>query len=64
VSTAFIEETEQERIERWRCEELDRAGYPLDLAGKLASEPAVDLHFAVDLLNRGCKPDLAAQILL
>lgn len=57
-------ETEQERIERWRTAELERAGYSVDQAMELAGRFDVDLHQAVDLLRRGCSPELAMQILL
>jgi hypothetical protein len=57
-------ETESERIERWRAEELERAGYEPRLAAKIAVRHDIDLHLAVDLLSRGCPPDLALQILL
>ena len=29
-----------------------------------AAEPGVDLHAAIDMIERGCSPDLAARILL
>jgi len=58
------EETEHERIERWRAEELERAGYEPAAAGRLAAARDVDLHVAVGLLRRGCSPELALQILL
>jgi hypothetical protein len=57
-------ETESERIERWRAEELERAGYEPRSAAKIAVRPDIDLHLAVDLLGRGCPADLALQILL
>ena len=57
-------ETEQERIERWRAEELERAGYEASAASLLASRADVDLHYAIDLLRNGCAPELALQILL
>jgi hypothetical protein len=57
-------ETEAERVERWRAEELERAGYELSAAAVLAASPAVDLHRAIDLLSRGCPQDTAMQILL
>jgi hypothetical protein len=57
-------DTEQERIERWRAEELERAGYERSAAVLLASRMDVDLHYATDLLRRGCEPELALQILL
>ena len=57
-------ETEAERVERWRAEELERAGYGLSAAAVLAASTVVDLHFAIDLLSRGCPQDTAMQILL
>ena len=57
-------ETEAERIERWRAEELERAGYEPRAAAKIAVRHDIDLHLAVDLLARGCSPDLALKILL
>ena len=56
--------TERERIERWRAEELERAGYEPRAAGRLAVRHDVDLHLAIDLLQRGCPVDLALKILL
>ena len=57
-------ETELERVERWRTEELIRVGFDPDVATLMALEPGIDLHAAVDLIDRGCPPDLAARILL
>jgi len=57
-------ETEQERVERWRAEELMRAGYDPAAAADLAARADVDLHRAIQLLERGCPPELAAKILL
>jgi hypothetical protein len=59
-----IIESEQERIERWRAEELERAGYEPSAALLLAARNDVDLHYAIDLLRNGCAPELALQILL
>jgi hypothetical protein len=58
-----IVETEAERVERWRAEALERAGYEHDDALELASRQDVDLHDALDLIERGCPPDLAVRIL-
>ena len=60
----LIDHTEIERIERWRAEELERAGYEPRAAGRLAVRHDVDLHTAVELLERGCPADLALRILL
>jgi hypothetical protein len=57
-------ETEQERIARWRAEELERAGFEQAAASLLASRGDVDLHYAIDLLRNGCAPELALEILL
>jgi hypothetical protein len=59
-----IVETEQERVERLRAEELMRAGYDPAGAADLAARLDIDLHTATDLLERGCAPELALQILL
>ena len=59
-----IVETELERVERWRSEELMRAGYDPAAAQDLAARLDIDLHTATDLIERGCPPELAAQILL
>jgi hypothetical protein len=58
------QETEKERIERWRAEELVRAGFEPAAASLLASRADVDLHYAIDLLRRGCPAELALDILL
>ena len=57
-------ETEQERIQRWRAAELERAGYEPTAASMLADRHDVDLHYAIDLVRSGCDPELALQILL
>jgi hypothetical protein len=58
------ERSEEAQVEGWRLEELIRAGYPEPLAVKIALEHQVDLHHAVELLKRGCRPEIAARILL
>jgi hypothetical protein len=59
-----VRPTEQELVERWRAEELERAGYPPSAAAELATRSDVDLHRAAELLQRGCTPELALQILV
>jgi hypothetical protein len=56
--------SELDRVEQWRHEELERAGYDSESALVLAASHDVDLHQAVRLLRRGCTVDLALQILL
>jgi hypothetical protein len=55
--------TEQELVERWRAQELERAGFPEGTAAELAMRTDVDLHRAIELLAKGCTPELAAEIL-
>ena len=59
-----IVETELERVERWRADELMRAGFDPASAQALAARPDIDLHRAAELIDRGCPLELALQILL
>ena len=58
-----IIETEVERVERWRTAELMRVGFAGDDAVALAARTEVDLHQAIELVQRGCPPELAVRIL-
>ena len=58
-----IIETELERVERWRTAELMRVGFAGDDAVALAARLEVDLHEAIELVQRGCPPELAFRIL-
>jgi hypothetical protein len=58
-----IIETELDRVERWRTAELMRVGFPGDDAVALAARFEVDLHDAIELVQRGCPPELAVRIL-
>jgi hypothetical protein len=56
--------TERDQVERWRAGELERAGFDVSLARKLAARLDIDLHVAIELVANGCPPELAGQILL
>jgi hypothetical protein len=57
-------DTEKERVEQWRAEELVRAGYqPID-AVALAARHDIDLHLAIRLVEHGCPYELAIDILI
>jgi len=58
-----IVETESERVERWRTAELMRVGFAGDDAVALAARTDVDLHEAIELVQRGCPTELAVRIL-
>ena len=64
AEAGIYQETEQERIERWRFEELERAGYDSEAAAAIAGRMDIDLHQAVDLVRGGCPPEVALAILL
>jgi len=59
-----ILETELERVEHWRAEELIRAGYTSTDAVALAARHDIDLHEAVQLMQLGCPYELAIEILI
>ena len=60
------EETEIEQIQRWRAEELERAGFEPGTAFELSIRPDVDLHLAVKLMERsrerGFSPQFTVKI--
>jgi len=53
----FEPTTEDDRVIYWRVEEFERAGYPAEDVLRLALDPHVDLHLAIDL----ALPRLPAQ---
>jgi hypothetical protein len=50
-------------IAAWRRSILLRAGFTGELADELAHDTRVDLHDLLELVDRGCPPELAARIL-
>jgi hypothetical protein len=60
---AEFDQSDRDRVASWRLHVLMEAGYPLPLAERLAQSEA-DLHLAVELVNQGCAPKTAAEILL
>ena len=57
-------DTEGEKVQRWRVEALERAGYEPTAAAVLAVRTDIDLHAATELIEHGCTPELALRILL
>jgi len=57
-------ETENDRVERWRAEALEKVGYDELSAHELAGRNDVDLHRAISLVENGCPVDVALRILL
>jgi hypothetical protein len=50
-------------IVSWRRARLRKAGFDRSLAKQLSRECGVDLHALIELVERGCSPELAARIL-
>lgn len=55
--------SERSKVESWRLHVLIGAGFPLPLAERIAASQC-DLHRAVELIEQGCEPTTAAEILL
>ncbi|MGN6575387.1 MAG: hypothetical protein ACTHKG_06850 [Nocardioides sp.] len=47
----------------WRRCRLLEAGFPAPLAECLSTQPGIDVHELLALVDRGCPPELAARIL-
>jgi len=47
----------------WRRRQLTRAGFGVRQATALARDDRTDIHALIDLVERGCPPELAARIL-
>jgi hypothetical protein len=52
-----------DEVVRWRCEQLVESGFAFALAASVAKNPHYDLHVLIELVERGCQPELAARIL-
>jgi hypothetical protein len=48
---------------QWRANRLRAAGFPPELADRLALHERIDVHELLELVDCGCPPDLAARIL-
>lgn len=46
----------------WRRDRLAAAGFPLPLASQVARDAGHDLHSLIELVERGCAPELAVRI--
>jgi hypothetical protein len=63
VGTQTTHERRAPEVVVWRREQLVHAGFPLPLAARLAKDPGYDLHGLIELVERGCPPELAIRIL-
>jgi hypothetical protein len=58
-----IESPEADAVIVWRTDRLKEAGFASELAETLARDCAYDLHAVLELVDRGCAPELAVRIL-
>jgi hypothetical protein len=50
-------------VVHWRREQLMQSGFRLPLADRVARNPRYDVHALIELVERGCPPELAVRIL-
>jgi hypothetical protein len=58
------EHPDLDEVRRWRFSELLRAGYDDTDAIEIAYHTEIDLHWAVNLVRKGCPSETAARIAL
>jgi hypothetical protein len=52
------------QVVAWRRSRLLDAGFPRALAEEVAVDAEHDLHALIELVERGCPPELAVRILM
>ena len=57
------QKTEDADVVRWRRDRLVQAGFTPRTAWRLAHDSRFDLHGLIELVERGCEPQLAVRIL-
>jgi len=55
--------TDDDEVVSWRSDQLLACGFDPELAGSIARDCRYDLHGLLELVESGCRPDLAARIL-
>ena len=63
MRTNTTEQRAAHDVVRWRREQLVTSGFALPLAVRIAKDARYDLHALIELVERGCRPDLAVRIL-
>jgi hypothetical protein len=63
MRTDTTSESTGQDVFRWRREQLTHTGFSLPLAAEIAEDTRYDLHALIELVERGCQPDLAMRIL-
>ena len=63
MRTELRPELERGDVAEWRSTQLLQSGFPRPLAERLAADGRYDLHTLIELVERGCPPELAVRIL-
>lgn len=63
MHTSTTSERDVHDVVRWRREQLVRSGFAFPLAARMAEDGRYDLHALIDLVERGCPPEVAVRIL-
>ena len=63
MRTKTTEERAARNVACWRREQLTRSGFPRPLAARVACDSRYDLHALIELVERGCAPQLAVRVL-
>jgi len=63
MNAAALPEHKPDDVFAWRRSQLVRSGFPQRLAGRVAHDGQYDLHRLIELVERGCPPELALRIL-
>jgi hypothetical protein len=63
MATKTTTEKAADEVVFWRCGLLVEAGFSAACAARVAGDPRFDVHVLIELVERGCPPDLATRIL-
>jgi hypothetical protein len=63
MATKTTAEKATDGVVFWRSGLLLEAGFSPACAARLAGDPRFDVHALIELVERGCPPDLARRIL-
>jgi len=63
MTSAVTANHEANGVVAWRHTQLVRSGFPEEAAAGVAEDDRYDLHRLIELVERGCPPELALRIL-
>jgi hypothetical protein len=63
MQTELTQPLDSQEVVAWRRDQLAHSGFAPVLATRLAGDPRYDLHGLIELVERGCPPELAVRIL-